>query len=684
MKRRIVKLFSLITVMVLCVGMSIATTVFAATNETYSADNIFRASVGATYTAPENTEGDNYVTYKMGAESTVTYGRNLALKWYENGTAKYFTTTLSFGDVNFSEFTLKLEAAQHTMNKEAKSVNKLTFKSATQVSVNGDSDVTISVADEYVIALTENAVDSHAALDGTTGEYYVTVNGKYVGTFTNIGSVYAEYKSGSITPLTFSVDSMQADKDEQIVSIRDLNNQPLKLNSDGKVEDTAAPVFVLNDEIKVLELGATLSLDYKTIDVLDTSVSTQFFYSVYGKDTVDTAKTPEEDESGYTKADSLSKVIFFEDALQTDGNAYVSIVFRLTDGNNKNFYYLEDYATAVIKDTGKYVQVSQDVNSRPEYDTSKKSDYQTEVTAAALNADGKSIQIGSGANFYLPSLRSMISDDKCGYTELSFDIYYKNQTTESGSVTGLAYNELKFTVAIAGEYEFKVVATNKFGKTMLTSDGSEITSSNVWDENSIPSFTFSVANNGPSIEESSTSNDLGYIDVAFTFPSFEIVALSGYTSEYKLYRLTGDTTGVDVDKLNSNPSAYTWEEIAEYDSSKDDDEGDNVYEWRPSSRSFVPQKAGYYMITVTVKDSDGLTADAHQVVSVTSKVTTNRGETYWIRDNILSIVLMGIAGLCFIAIIVLLVIKPKDAEVVVSEKKTKKQALKEKRENRNK
>lgn len=42
---------------------------------------------------------------------------------------------------------------------------------------------------------------------------------------------------------------------------------------------------------------------------------------------------------------------------------------------------------------------------------------------------GKSIQIGTGAYYYLPSLRSLISDADCGYTELTFDVYYKNQTT---------------------------------------------------------------------------------------------------------------------------------------------------------------------------------------------------------------------------------------------------------------
>lgn len=686
MKKRIVKLFSLITVLALCIVGMFATTVFSVAEEKYSPESIFKASVGASYTAPEGS-GDKFVTYEMGASSNVTYGKNLALKWYENGTAKYFSTVVAFSEVNFTEFSITLEAAQHTMNKEEKSVNEITFKSATQVSVNGGAEVAVSATNgEYVIAISETA-SSMPDLDGTTGEFYVTVNGTYVGTFKNIGANFAEYKSGTITPLTFAVKGMQDGKDKQTVEIRELNTQKMKLNDDGKVVDDTNPVFVLNDEVKVLKLGETLSLSYKTIDVLDSSISTQYFYSVYEVDTIDAAKKPEEDASGYKKVDSMSKLVFFEydgkdGKLDADGNLFVSIAFRLDDGDNETYYYLEDYATGFTKGSETYVKVAKEVDSRPVYttDSSKINAYITEVENAA-KVDGKSIQIGSGAYYYLPSLRSLISDENCGYTDLEFNIYYRNQTTENGSSTGLSYNALKLAVSTPGVYEFKVVATNAFGKTMLNGAGDkEITSSNVWEETSIPSFTFTVENTGPSVEEKQSSNDLGYIDVAYTFPAFDIVALAGYTSEYKLYRLDGDTANVKLEDLEANPSNYTWVEISEYDAESDSD--DNDFEWRASSRSFIPQKAGYYMITVKVVDSDRLSAEAHQVVSVTSKVTTVRGETYWLRDNIVSIVFMVIGGICLIAIIVLLVVKPKEAEETTADKKSKKQALKEKRENR--
>ena len=99
MKRHTVKLFSLITGLALSLAAFFAVTVFSASAESYSAVNIFTTSVGASY---DNTETNKNVTYQMGEQSTVSYRKNLALKWYERaegetvGTAKYFTATIAF------------------------------------------------------------------------------------------------------------------------------------------------------------------------------------------------------------------------------------------------------------------------------------------------------------------------------------------------------------------------------------------------------------------------------------------------------------------------------------------------------------------------------------------------------------------------------------------------------------
>lgn len=84
----------------------------------------------------------------------------------------------------------------------------------------------------------------------------------------------------------------------------------------GKIEDDAAPIFVLNDEVKVLKLGDTLDFDYKNIDVLDSSVSTEFYSFVFkGTDTDKDPDETAEDEADkglyYEKSDTLSKVVFW-------------------------------------------------------------------------------------------------------------------------------------------------------------------------------------------------------------------------------------------------------------------------------------------------------------------------------------------------------------------------------------
>ena len=707
MKRRTIRLLTLIMILAMSVAAFFATTVFTASAETYEAKDIFSRSAGVS----DNTDKD-YVAYTMGAESNITYNKTLALKWVKEG-AQYFSTTVAFDGVNFSKFSLKLESAQLTMNKDEKSENTLTFVaegSTLQAYVNGKDEkkvaVTPSENGDFVIALTEQKVTDGdlVALDGTSGEFNVTVNGKGVGVFTNIGSNYAEYKSASMTPLQYSVEELQSGKEAQVVEIRSLNNQSLKLNEQKKVNDDAAPVFVMNNEIKVLPLGTKLSFDYKVIDVLRSAVATSSssyttFYAYVLTTEGDAERVqpePKEGETSYKRYTSLSDLVFMDkeddkDIRLADGNAYVSVAFRVTDNTNSDIYYLEDYATSVKYEdsTYNYVKVSTNVESNPVYDGTGEAivDYRVAVNNAALTEEGKSIQIGSGAYFYVPSLRSLIFDESCGYTELTFDIYYKNQSTENGSATGRAYNELRFEVSTAGVYEFKVVAKNKFGKVMqyVDKEGNafDVTSSNVWDAEEIPSFSFRVHNEGPSIEESEV-NDMGYIDVTYTFSSFKIIGLTGYGSEYKLYRMANYSSDISIEEVNQNPDdeKYEWVEIEAYDSEKDEDEGDNPYEWRPTSRSFIPQTASIYKITLKVVDNDKLSAASHQVVRVESKRTVNQGETYWLRDNILSVVFMSVGGLCLVGIVVLLVIKPKESETAASDKKSRKDRLKEKRENR--
>ena len=170
------------------------------------------------------------------------------------------------------------------------------------------------------------------------------------------------------------------------------------------------------------------------------------------------------------------------------------------------------------------------------------------------------------------------------------------------------------------------------------------------------------------------------------------MALEGYQTQYKLYFLelndsASPSTVADVvaaEGENNANSLGTWREIAVFDEDKEEDEGDNPYEWDPESDlSFVPQQRGFYKVTVEVASGNLPTTTSGQIVNVTSDadVIERPGVSYWLEDNVLSVVFLGIGVLCLIGIVIVALIKPKDKAQEAAEKALKAE-LKAKREDR--
>ncbi len=87
------------------------------------------------------------------------------------------------------------------------------------------------------------------------------------------------------------------------------------------------------------------------------------------------------------------------------------------------------------------------------------------------------------------------------------------------------------------------------------------------------------------------------------------------------------------------------------------------YGWDKGSTSFTPQdNNAFYMIRAEVTDkhmvSEPVTCELGVVASVTAK--SLKGESDWLKNNVVSVVLLSIAGAALIGIVLLLVIKPKD------------------------
>lgn len=559
------------------------------------------------------------------------------------------------------------------------------------------------------------------------------------------------------TPITFTTEFPENTDSSvrQTVLMRELNGQKFELDSNNRVVDNAPAVLVLNEELYAFKLGQKFSLSYEAIDVCDDNVSvTREYYmlkSVKNAESGDTTYYMPNEKSltgeGNEKYEdynfkTLTTSTYLYPATENGGKAeYVAIRFKLDDDTDENdtYVYLSWYAhknavqsfidcvgykegegdeKKVEEITGDYDFIIVDREKKgPVYSILTANDKTAENVPSAdwddavreyqeALDDAASYEIsktsaGSGAYIYLPSLRNLIKSDYAGYRNLKFSIYYykPSQGTDAtaSSSTSLNYNSLKLEVTEKGVYKFRVLAQDSSSNGMeyyLNKEKVTVTSSNIWDIEGIPDFTFEIDYKGPTIEETEEQS-LGYRNDTYTFDNFDIVALTGYRTEYKLYRYNSANIPSDV----AAPSSYSdfvenaekyfnvFEAIddAEADKTKkilyeisvyqkdvtEDDEAkwnrtDNDYRWDPdSSLSFVPQEAGFYVLRLNVEDNvlPGKTAEAFQVIEVRNPIDTIPGQSQWLEDNVVSVVLFAISGVLAVIVVVLFLVKPAEKKV---------------------
>ena len=357
---------------------------------------------------------------------------------------------------------------------------------------------------------------------------------------------------------------------------------------------------------------------------------------------------------------------------------------------------------------------------------------------AALEKDANGnllLSAGKGSYLYLPSMKALFSDNG-GFSNLKFTISYKTSSSNTAKTTsGLAASSLKLEVTEAGTYEFKVFAVDKAGNNMkyyLDGELVDVNSSNVWLIEEIPSFSVKVAHNGLTVEDEGKKKETEVLYGTYDIRSFDLIGSANASSEYalfyidqtkidntlvsKLYEVsfsriaaraktlkgTVEESGLELYKL-----AYAMEiagdetaarnlikdaflEIQEFNHKIDKDlhaedwkNSDNDYAWMPDSRSFSPQKTGLYLVLAYFTDPDvaAYDAGAYVVVSVEAKKDVIKGETEWLKNNMVSVILFGIAGVMLILFVILLVVKPsKETLEDYDEPKTKK-SKKSKKEN---
>jgi hypothetical protein len=125
--------------------------------------------------------------------------------------------------------------------------------------------------------------------------------------------------------------------------------------------------------------------------------------------------------------------------------------------------------------------------------------------------------------------------------------------------------------------------------------------------------------------------------------------------------------------------------------SADLEEGDDYYDefidyaWNSSSVSFVPQATTeFYVVELTLTDSRSQ-QETKKYMGIRASETADSlaGESEWLANNWVSVLLLCVAGVSFIALIILLVVKPKDKGDIdmidLDEDKKGKKAKKEKK-----
>lgn len=754
-------------------GLSMAFSggVKASAATSYSATSIFTRSGATVAPLGEGDDAKKLAFTFSNDTDTVSYHRDLAWKWYEaseadktKGEAKYLSIAFSLEDKNFSEFALTLETASLTATEKNKTSYKIVFTASgdaidARLDADGNTSMPVCTNGEKKIVLTIANAESGAGVE-IEGEYNVIVNGIPIGSMKNIGSDYAGYVSNdekNRVPLSFSAKLKEGQKSTVCV-FESMNGQSFALNDSKEIEDTAAPVLVIDDTTYVAAMGQTFALETKIIDVLDRSSSV--------KNTAEYFQwSPVLTEAKYQSLDSVKilEMQYEKDGKTTsvydetfDGKTareYISVKYTLADSTHKKdaaegeakaaevyaAWYLknEKYEMSLADDAHTTLQLLAvcDDEDAPEYSGTPDDAeaYQRELDDKVKNED---LEAGSGESFYLPSPGKLFSDNSTGYKSLKYTLCYKAPGASSASSSAnVSLSSLKLSVEEYGVYEFKLFVTDRAGNVMTSGAPGEeevITADNIWDHEELPTFTINIEKQKKIyIDDGSKSSrsGTGLIGVKYTDISFSVKGGTTRKSEYGLYYFDlahfNDVFGgkyrlsaSDLTALTSNDlsGAKTIEEAAEKyaaalagkldstselkaadfleirngkivlrkideyrDKVSEDYAPSNKYEWKATDKSFIPVESGNYIVFGVFKDSVYESEDAcaagYKAISVTDKEDINPGESEWLKNNLVSVILFSIAGVMLILIIILLFVKPSDEtlEDIGNEKAAKKE-----------
>lgn len=782
MKRKNKKLLTLILAGSLCAAAvgAVATmgsvSAAAADAKTVELTQVFEGSASTVVSAKKVADTDTAETamFTLKNSESVSFKRNLAFKWFEDKDAvKYLNLDFTFADVKFDTLSFRFESTPAEATEDEKGINVLKFgKNAdgkvTACVLNGtekEPDDGVKVLD--VVANTQ--VKITLAEHSEYGKFIVKVNEVEVGVFENVGANFSKYSYDAWDSLYIQATTKNGEA--TTLYLNEINGQKFNnITTDTEtnkkvVTDTAKPVLVVNEDVSGFLLGTQFSLNFEKIDVLNKDAITENkFYYQYN---------PLDKEPVYK---ALSTSTYFMDTVyekdgettsvyREEGKEYVSVKIALGDpgaaDSEKKEYMLSWYADAAAvvqkeqgtdaKKTTDFIIADRNEEGATYFNQNEDKTWAaTDITAAVetyqklLAKNAEKVKAGSNANMQFPSLEWLINDNN-GYRALKFTICYKKPSSTSPSTSSnLSYNGLKLSAGEVGLYEFKVFATDKAGNPMKCYDENgklvSVSASNIWDIDEIPSFSYTIKNQGVSVNETSMKDkdrvSTQLLSETYTFSDVTIIGASTQKSDYALYKLDysnykqipqATLSSVKYETIRKNVAGkiLTYEgdyfdlyvgeyanqiakalgvtdanEIAKIkgcfkkieafddriDKEKDSDaweKSDNKYNWQPASKSFTAAEAGTYLIMADYWDEDLARVDrtpAYKLIFVEAETDVIKGETQWLQNNLISVILFSVAALMLIAIIVLLLVKPSDETLADVDAKAaaKKKALEKK------
>lgn len=690
----------------------------------------------------DQTVGDKHYTSFVFAEddSAVTYRKNLAYRWFDSQTqttGAYLSTEIGFTSLAFESFTIKFQSQQYTQTEDEVTENFITFVADDEAEkvyavIGGENELTLEelkTNEDYTALSYSNLEISFT--DYANGVYTVEItDGSAVqsGKFENVGGTYARYVSSSsstsVIPLTYSAQFAEGSSEAATMVLYSFNGQSFELTGeDGArhITDNVAPVICLNEDVRTLEYGRDIDLDYVVIDMLATSPRATLNYYVLKNSQVtagglnDTGRDengtlPDDAKTNFVSVSSsdISPVIKggdvyndgIDDKAEFKTECLVKVYFFVQDttatGYNHDEVFLEwyvpaEYLCSVESDGETYSFIRATDDGEGASYAENAADYQELVNDALANQQASA---GDDKYLYLPSFEGYVNDNITAYRDLKFSIYYISN--DSGSSSSLSYNELAIELESDGLYRFVIYATDAAGNDMYYLDGegnkvkfaaSELTEllknpaeSDLADY--IPVYSFEVNYGGLTVTDPEGQN-IGFVGTEYSASDFEVTGLSSnYTTTYTLFLFdrykysTAEGGGpisyseflLKMKDLLNDPETraeYFTAIVPVADLVSTDENYDQFadYEWKPDSLSFIPQdENAFYVIMMEAVDNTFQTKSiqSYMGISVSAAADPLPGENDWLENNVASVVLLCIAGVALIGIILLIVIKPKD------------------------